>query len=278
MKFRNPLLTLLFCFFLTPLISQKSDEVGVFIGCSFYNGDLNPNGFFNEFTKMAAGAVYRRNLNTRFSERINLFIGTLYANDAQSPYAFNQERNLNFKSPVDEVSGVMEFNFLDFDMSSKKYFYTPYLFGGIGLFRFNPQGWVNGQWVALQPLGTEGQGTTGNPKPPYSLIQPCIPFGFGLKVSIAQTICLNFEWGLRKTFTGYLDDVSTTYPDPIALIATRGANGPLAVAASNKSLNPNKTGMIGTQRGDGNNDWYSFAGLIITWRIHNQKNVCYSYD
>jgi hypothetical protein len=224
--------------------------------------------------KPAIGAVYRHNINTRWAERLNLTYGNVTANDAQSSSAFQRDRNLDFRSPIVEFSGIFEFNFMEFSKDNPKYYYSPYIFAGIGIFYMNPQGTnpANGQWVDLQPLGTEGQGTASNPTPKYNLIQPCIPFGIGDKIALSKAVCLSIEWGMRKTFTGYLDDCDGVYPNP------KDLSSPLAVAMSYKSLTSWSENDIGEQRGNGRDDWYSFAGVILTVVIHNQKNVCFSYD
>jgi hypothetical protein len=265
-------------FFTCNVFSQKTLELGGFLGCSFYLGSLNPNGFFNEFTRVAGGAIVRYNINNRLAVRGNLFFGEVTADDSQSPSASQRERNLDFKSPVDELSVQAEFNFLEYELGSPKHPFSPYVFAGVGVFEMNPQGSIGNQWVALQPLGTEGQGTSANPHRPYSLTQPAIPFGLGMKTNFSKTICISIEWGMRKTFTGYLDDCYGTYVNPAVLLAARGANGPLAVEMADKSLNPDKATDIGEQRGDGKDDWYSFAGIILSVRIRTHSKPCASYN
>jgi len=259
-----------------PLSAQTTSEVGVFGGCSFYLGDLNPNGLF-KFSLPAGGIIYRYNINNRFAARLNALIGEVTAYDNQSSSAYQQNRNLNFRSPIDEFSGEFEFNFFEYEIGNPKFNFSPYIFGGFGFFRMNPQGDINGQWVDLQPLHTEGQGTQYNTDAPYHLIQPCIPFGIGMKISVGETMCLSIEWGLRKTFTGYIDDVSGVYPNTAQLAQQQGPNAALALAASNPSLNANKIDMVGTERGNGKNDWYSFAGLILSFHSKNIATACFSY-
>ena len=256
---------------------NKTLELGGFIGGSFYLGDLNPAGFFNQFTRFAAGAIVRYNINNRFSARANLFFGTVTADDAQSTSASQRERNLNFKSPIDELSVQVEFNFLEYELGNPKHPFTPYIFAGFGGFYMNPQADVNGNWVALQPLGTEGQGTSANPTAPYSLFQMCIPFGIGIKTHFSKGVCLAIEWGMRKTFTGYIDDVYGTYANPATLLSTRGVNGPMAAALADRSTNPDKAADTGTERGNGKDDWYSFAGLMLSIRINTHHEKCPSY-
>jgi len=258
--------------------SQRSIELGGFLGCSFYLGELNPSGFFNQFTRVAGGLAVRYNINNRLSVRGNLFFGTVTADDSQSPSASQRERNLDFKSPIDELSAQAEFNFLEYTLGDPKHSFSPYIFAGFGVFEMNPQGLIGSQWVALQPLGTEGQGTSANPKRPYSLTQPAIPFGIGIKANFSKTICISLEWGMRKTFTGYIDDVSGTYANPSVLLANRGAAGPLAVEMADKSLTADKAADVGEQRGDGKDDWYSFAGIVLSFKLRMHSKPCASYN
>ena len=265
------------CMLVNAAFAQKSSEIGLFLGCSFYLGDLNPNGFFNQFTRFAGGGIYRYNFNNRVAARVNLLFGTVTADDAQSPSASQRQRNLNFKSPIDELSVQMEFNFLEYEIGNPKHSFSPYIFAGAGVFKMNPKGNAGAGWVALQPLGTEGQGTPANHTAPYHLIQPCIPFGLGIKTSFSKGVCLSIEWGMRKTFTGYIDDVNKTYVDPSVLMEYRGVNGPMSVAFADRSLSADKAADAGTQRGNGKDDWYSFAGIILSIRINGHHQKCWSY-
>jgi hypothetical protein len=96
----------------------------------------------------------------------------------------------------------------------------PYGVIGIGAFKFNPQGSLtdnNGKvtWHDLKPLHTEGQGFAEFPdRKEYSLTQINIPMGLGLKYMLSERINISFELLLRKSFTDYIDDVSTNYIDP----------------------------------------------------------------
>ncbi len=125
-----------------------------------------------------------------------------------------RERNLNFHSPIIEVSLVANYSFFDLQINKV----TPYIFGGIALFGFNPYTFdTTGSKVYLRNLGTEGQGLNIYPdRKPYSLGQVAIPFGGGIRFRVTDNVYLGYEIGLRKVFTDYLDDVSTTYADQAA--------------------------------------------------------------
>ena len=53
---------------------------------------------------------------------------------------------------------------------------------------------------------------------PTNKAQFVIPFGFGLKFKFSHRFMFAFEYGIRRTFTDYIDDVSTSYPDDPANI------------------------------------------------------------
>jgi len=95
---------------------------------------------------------------------------------------------------------------------------------------------------------------------PYSLIQLSIPVLGGIKYNITPGINFFIEFGPRITFTDYLDDVSTVFPDKQTLTDTRG---PIAAALSDRSL-IDGLGAQGRQRGDTKGkDKYAFVGISI---------------
>ena len=257
-----------------PISSKASShEIGIFLGGSYYIGDLNPIGHFNRFTRPAAGALYRMNFNSRLSAKAIASFGIIEANDSYSLSESHRNRNLNFKSKIAEMAVEGEFNFLPFKTGNKKFALTsPYIFAGVAVYNYNPTGYYDDRWHTLQPLGTEGQGTTFGPSRSYSLTQVSIPFGVGFKMNTAKRIGIAFEWGLRKTFNDYLDDVSGKYVDPVLLASEKG---PIAAGLSDKSLVKEGGSNVGRQRGNSyTKDWYSFAGVIIIFKLRDNKYEC----
>ncbi len=254
-------------------ISAKSTELGIFIGSSYYTGDLNPSGHFNRFTRPAGGLLYRVNLNPRISAKAVASFGIIEADDSYSRNDAHVNRNLSFKSKVMEFAVEGEFNFLPYVTGSKKLaLTTPYVFGGVAVYHFNPQGFYDYRWYNLQPIGTEGQGSAFSNEKTYSLTQFSIPFGVGLKINTARVVSINFEWGIRKTFTDYLDDVSGKCADPGLLASEKG---PIAAALSDKSLTQEGGSNAGRQRGNSyTKDWYAFAGVIIAFKMKSREAQC----
>lgn len=263
------LLILLLTFFYK--VKAQRSELGILLGTSFYLGDLNPSTPFG-MTQPAGGLIYRYNFNFRWSLKMDVLFGILKGDDniTNTPQA---DRNLSFRSYLLEFSPQAEFNFLKYQTGHHKYKFTPYLFAGLSLFYFNPQALYDGKWYSLQPLGTEGQGTTAYPeKKTYSLISVGIPFGLGIKYSPSKAINFGLEWGMRKTFTDYIDDVSTTYADANVLLLQKSQ---IAAELSDRSVTKHEPGV---QRGDSNhNDWYSFLGLTMTFRLDFSDKNCAAY-
>ena len=254
-------------------ISPASSELGIFLGVSYYTGDLNPGGHFNRFTRPAGGGLYRINFNPRFSAKAIASLGMIEGDDAYSLNDEHRNRNLSFRSNLFEFAVEGEFNFLPYSTGKKKFaITTPYVFWGAAVYHFNPQALYQGRWYNLQPIGTEGQGSTFSNEKSYSLTQFSIPFGVGLKINTAKSVGINFEYGIRKTFTDYLDDVSGTYANPALL---ENDKGPVAAALSDKSLKQEKGGNSGRQRGNSyTKDWYYFVGVLITFKLNGQEEKC----
>jgi hypothetical protein len=92
--------------------------------------------------------------------------------------------------------------------------------------------------------------------------------GGGIKFTINPVLTLAIEVGYRKTFTDYIDDVSTTFIDAQVLQNHKGTQS-VDLAFRTDEL-PNASGgypASGSQRGDPRfNDWYTFytTSLRIT--------------
>jgi hypothetical protein len=78
-------------------------------------------------------------------------------------------------------------------------------------------------------------------------IEPVIPFSVGFKVNIYKNMGLEAEYGFRKTFYDNFDGLKDfVAPSDFAWLH--------------------------------NNDWYSFAGIALTWKIYNKLAGCPAYS
>ena len=246
---------------------KPNQEFGILGGTGYYVGDLS-NTHFNNL-RVAGGITFRKNFDRRFSFKSSALYTNVYADDVNSSDPLNVNRNLHFKSDIIELSGQVEFNFLPYETGNSLYPFSPFIFTGVSLFNFNPKAEASdGQWYNLQELGTEGQGTTSfQNRKPYSLTQLSMPFGAGVKIGVSDDFNIIIEYGLRKTFTDYIDDVSTTY----AGIPSEFDN--ITIELSDRSLDgPQQAGIA---RGDETNkDWYSFAGVTLSFRLKGNTKGC----
>lgn len=220
---------------------------------------------------------YRYRTTKETAIKANFVYAFVGGNDQLTEEMFRNNRNCNFRSPVIELSTQFEYivgrerpghiyNLKG--IRGWRYIQVQtYFFAGIGGIYMNPKAKLDGKWYALRPLSTEGQGLVPTRKK-YSNFQVVIPFGMGFKYALNKDWSVCVEYGIRKTFTDYLDDVSKTYFDPNALLSEKG---PMAVHFANPSENSignwNVT-AAGQQRGDPRDkDSYMFAFISFYYKI-----------
>ncbi|MBX3101997.1 MAG: outer membrane beta-barrel protein [Bacteroidetes bacterium] len=217
-------------------------SLGLTVGVSHYQGDLDDNGFdwWNVFSskenenignpfallRPGFGACLNYHFHPHMYVRFAFNQGWIGASDEKNTDGPRIYRNLHFKSHVTEISAQLVYEFF---ATQRHYRYrptwSPYIYSGIAVFNFSPKAkpdeqWLSAypglfssadEWVALQPLGTEGQylDDPDNRYPdPYKLTQISIPVGIGVRRKINDRMDVFIDMGIRKTFTDHLDDVS----------------------------------------------------------------------
>jgi hypothetical protein len=219
------------------------NAVGFSLNAFNYYGDLSPlpTKFSTDinYTRPAVGVSFSHRFGPRYTLTGSFMAGTLSGSDAQSAdktdtndALFRYKRNLSFRNRVKEVSIVASLDLFE-NMATyiSRVKWTPYAYLGLTVLHHNPKaqeaatfvdGTPNpnaGEWVALKPLGTEGQNAKLGPDDvnygikPYKLIQPAIPFGLGVRFRVNEVIDIAGELGFRYLFTDYIDDVSKNYVD-----------------------------------------------------------------
>ena len=260
-----------------PLAAQVN-EVGITGGILYYLGDLNPATHYPTDMKPGGGLLFRHNVTDRHAFRLQGLYGTLQAYDSNSDDPV-QVRNLHFRTRLFEAAALWEINFFKYrSREAGSRLWTPFVFGGLAYFRANPQAELDGEWYDLQPLGTEGQGTTARPGTDlYAVDQVSLPFGAGFKFNLGR-IDIQLEWGARRTWTDFIDDVSGTYVDNDLLAFE---NGPLAAIFGDRSGLNELPGYTNADRarGDRNTrDWYHYTGLSITYVISRFSDCDAQYN
>jgi hypothetical protein len=172
------------------ILGQKA-EIGFGLGTFNYTGDLVRTYDFTT-SKLAGTVFYRSNISNVISLRTSITAGKIGASDTHKPIdAFASQRAACFDLFIFEAAGTFEYHFLDWRDSKRRLRFTPYLFAGVGLFGFS----------GVQQKASE-----------YSNIQMAIPFGGGMKYVLNPKYYIAFEFGIRKTFFDYLDNVSDGNP------------------------------------------------------------------
>ena len=230
-------------------IRRERSLIGyVGVGSASYLGELTNPGSLKPL-KYGINVGLEHFVTNRISARAEATWFQIKGTDATADES-RRARNLSFTSNNIEGNVSATINLLP---NGRRFYQRQtinfYGFVGIGFVYINPKTEFNGEMVALQPLQTEGI--------KYSKFQPVIPFGGGMKLKMGPFFNLAIEGGMRKTFTDYLDDVSSrNYPDPATL------SSDLARSLSNRSGNP--TGFRGNPEKD---DWYFMMNARIQYYL-----------
>lgn len=246
--------------------AQNHHEIGITVGLSNYYGDLQSKVFASNGYHPMGGIMYKYFMSPHFGLRFGATYTKVAASDSNSNIPVNRARNLSFGSNLFEMHGALEINMLPIEVLRMKA--TPYVFGGLAAFYFNPYAEdPTGRKVLLRPLSTEGQGLPMYPdRKQYSQINLAFPFGGGFKFFIGKTIMLTTELGFRYTNTDYLDDVSKSYVDLDTLHAYKGKLAQTMSYRGNTVANwDHNNPYYGFQRGDSKaNDWYWYTNISVT--------------
>lgn len=208
------------------------NAIGISLNAFNYYGDLSPSpkrlSTDLSLTKPAIGVSFVHRFGPRYQLVGSFMYGGIRGSDSESADQedtengiFRYNRNLSFRNRIKELSVVGQVDLFDNQSTYiSRVKWTPYIYAGLAVFHHNPQAQdPNGDWVDLQPLGTEGQYADLEPTDvnyglkPYKRIQFAIPFGFGARFRINELMDVSGEFGFRYTFTDYLDDVSGNYVD-----------------------------------------------------------------
>lgn len=251
---------------------DRSATIGLFAGAINYQGDLNPNSFTLRHSNFAIGFSIRKPFSRWFNLRAGITAGTIKASDSWNR-DYLKSRNLSFSTSIKEVYAGLEITLLD--LSSKKF--TPYVYGGIAVFHFNPWAYDDlGEKVYLKPLSTEGQGLSAYPEQKsYSLTQIALPFGVGVRYAVSDALSIGIEFNQRKSFTDYIDDVSTHYVDRNILLQEKGPKAvEMAYRGGQSPLGQPQYPQHGEQRGTPSEmDWYYFLGLTLECKLNTFSSL-----
>lgn len=224
------LITVILVLFVTITVSAQHSEVGLFGGASYYNGDVNPGKPF-ELSKPAYGVFYRYNFDTRLAVKLGYTKG-----DLQGRKTFIESDD-NATPPVLGSSSSFKTSINELSAQFEVNFYDFSIDGDehrVSPYIFGGVGLTSFKVGELK-YDEEINPNDGLQYPKYSKNGSFVsfPFGLGIKFCPFKNVTTGFEWGMRKTTTDKLDGV---YTDPYRVSAS--------------------------------NDWYSFAGIWISFRLN----------
>tara|TARA_B100000524_G_scaffold346749_1_gene247455 strand:- start:3605 stop:4534 length:930 start_codon:yes stop_codon:yes gene_type:complete len=254
--------------------SLHKKELQIGVGATQFNGDLGgAEGIGRDYslkdinwpsTGVAFWLGYRQRFHPYFATTTSLCVFNLKGADSLSANVNRNARNLHFRSLGVEIQQRIEWIFaanekfgstynLPGNYSKKNRSQQYYVFGGIGLCYFNPRAMdADGNWTSLRKLRTEGQSKA------YSPVTLTMPAGIGFRMGISRMWRVGIELAYVKTFTDYMDDVSTVYADPINLSTE-------AQQFANMADPGDVTFAPGQQRGDSDQkDAYYHMNVVFT--------------
>lgn len=260
---------------------QYLTDYGFSIGASNYLGDIGGGeGTRRDFvmdmkfnaTRWNLGGFYRYRISPKIGIKGTLNYIRLAGDDANTLNPPRKARNLNFKNDMFELAAIGELYIYKVNDVGGTGRYTSdfnlYLFGGAGLFYSNPKGQTaNGDWIALQPLQTEGVA--------YSKFNFTIPAGVGFYYTINRKYRLGMEISWRTTFTDYIDDVSDRFVNNYDGISNK--TNQAQINNVNQDLPDEEklklTNFIaGSKRGDPtHDDSYLTATVNFSWAIRSKS-------
>ncbi len=223
--------------------NKRYSLLAIGLGSMNYFGDIAPKESLAstdiKLTKPGVSLHYLYRFHQNMFVRANFTWGRIKGDDFKSadPYdksggsAYRYVRNLHFRNDIKELSATLSWDFFpNHGTFLNRVRFVPYVFAGVAVFYHNPKAVAPqtdrngnplpeaGQWVALQPLGTEGQNSDYYPdKKPYSKIQLSLPMGIGLRWAVKKRWDLELEATYRWLFFDYIDDISDHFVDLGAL-------------------------------------------------------------
>ncbi|PWJ60189.1 outer membrane protein with beta-barrel domain [Dyadobacter jejuensis] len=181
---------------------QMSLTVG--LGVAYYMGDLRDGIDMKHLglgPSISLGGQFR--LSENFSARGEF---RYYQVKADQQYSKNYQNNLSFRTRNPDINLGIQADLFGYNRHAP---INPYLFAGVGATFMTPKAKLGDNWYSLAPLMTENE--------KYNRLPLVFTGGIGVSVKTTDKLSLGLELCNNFVNSDYLDDVSTTYPDPDAL-------------------------------------------------------------
>jgi hypothetical protein len=188
----NKILVVVLSLFFYLTSNAQINEIGVFAGGSNFIGDVGTTQYIHP-NSPALGLIYKWNKTPRHSWRFSLIRSKITAKDVESDDLRRQLRGYEFENSITELSGGIEFNFFDFNITNPlERKFTPYVFTGLNVSFYDSLFYKYG----LAEFDSKQK----------TLALPII---LGVKSNLTSNFVLGLEIGARYT---YADDIDGSLP------------------------------------------------------------------
>lgn len=158
-------------------------------GATLYKGDLSDWHLLPRLSQLktantAVNFQLRYQPDQALAYRAKLMITGLDGDGANYALPSISYSTNSFSSPLIEFSGLVDYNFKDYQANRNVRNWTPFIYGGLGLLFVSPE---------------------GNIPSPKTFFTWAIPFGVGIKAQVNNRIGLQCEFGTSKSLSNILD-------------------------------------------------------------------------
>jgi hypothetical protein len=272
------------------LMAQRRLELGLSLGPTNYQGDLSSSNIQEMADNVGlSGALQGKYFfNDHWGVRSAFMYGRFNGDDSKSTNAERILRNLSFRNDIADLSVCGEVNLFPFNPKEKNN-YTLFLFGGFSGYYSNPKAFYNNKWVALQPIGTEGQYLKKYPDiTPYSRTGLSLVSGGGIKFAFNPQWHVIIEMSGYRAFSDYIDDVSGNTPSTYDFVEEgQVAAAELSYRRREIPGEPKISPTVYTRGNKSIVDWYVTGGITIAYNIYDPgsgnmfkkgyKGKCYQF-
>jgi hypothetical protein len=203
----------------------------------------------NEVGIFAGVSYYMGDLNPqKIFHEIDPSIGIIYRIDFNSRYA------LRFSGIFGSLHGSDASSKNAYQIARNQSFRVPISeFASMIEFHFFPYK-PESRYEFITPYVAIGLGVLIIPSQQNSIpVKPVIPFGIGCKYAFNKRFGISAEWTYRKTFTDYIDQL------------------PNDVYTQTATFENKQRSFFGSK------DWYSFAGISLTYKFALGSSKCPAY-
>ena len=261
--------------------------IGPHIGAMNYYGELSPSSV-PTFDYINAGGGIQTYIQFRryFGLQFMYTLGRLNGNDSLISDD-RAGRGFNYVSTIHDFTLNGKINLFFYNKHKKNFgqwMWQPKLLFGVGYFRYNPRTQLNGAWIELQELGTEGQhlrgSTDGTEYPdPYKLWALNYRVGGEISIEVGgktrgrarykRRATLDFFFFYVRTNTDYLDDVGGGQYIRSEDLAFADQPETLKELAYPRRLGENEFPRDGQTRGnpDTNDGWFQY-GVTLSYQLN----------